>query len=89
MLNSLTSEWKEIDTGVPQGSVLGPFLFLIFIDDLENDIISQIKFFADDTMIFSSVHDTISSAAELNHDLQLIRNWAYQWKMAFNPDPNK
>ena len=40
-------------------------------------------------MIFSTVHDPISSTAELNHDLQLISDWAYQWKIVFNPDPNK
>ena len=89
VLNGLSSEWKEIEFGVPQGSIFGPLLFLISIDDLENDIISQVKFFADDTMIFSIVHDPISSAAELNRDLQLISDWAYQWKMAFNHDPNK
>ena len=40
-------------------------------------------------MIFSVVHDPVISAAELNHDLNLINKWAYQWKMAFNPDPSK
>ena len=40
-------------------------------------------------MIFSVVHDTVISVSELNHDLESISKWAYQWKMAFNPDPNK
>ena len=39
--------------------------------------------------VITIVHDPIISAAELNHDLQLISDWAYQWKMAFNPDPSK
>ena len=64
-------------------------LFLVYINDLENGIKSKIKFFADDTMLFSIVRDPNISAAELNHDLKLINQWAYQWKMAFNPDPTK
>ena len=50
---------------------------------------SKIKFFADDTILLSVVHDPSNSALELNHDLQLINNWAYQWKMSFNPEPTK
>ena len=79
----------KIDAGVPQGSVLGPLLFLIYINDLEDGIKSQIKFFADDTSLFSIVHDPNTSAVDLNRDLNLICQWAYQWKMSFNPDPNK
>ena len=47
------------------------------------------KFFADDTMLFSIVNDPALSANNLNHDLRLIQQWAYQWKMEFNPDPSK
>ena len=50
---------------------------------------SQVKFFADDTSLFSIVHDPIISAKDLNDDLTLISQWAHQWKMSFNPDPNK
>ena len=46
-------------------------------------------FFADDTMLFSVVNDPVISADELNHDLDIIYQWAHQWKMAFNPDPTK
>ena len=72
-----------------RGSVLGPHLFLIYINDLENGIISNIKYFADDTSLFSIVTNSTLSAFELNSDLKVIENWAYQWKMLFNPDPNK
>ena len=89
VLNGCKSEWGDIQSGVPQGSVLGPLLFLIYINDLEVGIKSKVKFFADDTSLFSIVKDPTISANDLNHDLELISNWAYQWKMSFNPDPNK
>ena len=89
VINGSESEWGVIESGVPQGSVLGPLLFLIYINDLENGIKSEIKFFADDTSLFSIVHDENISADDLNHDLNLISQWAFQWKMSFNPDPNK
>ena len=53
VLNGQTSEWKDILAGVPQGSVLGPILFLIYINDLPDGLISNAKLFADDTSIFS------------------------------------
>ena len=57
VLNGQESYWGDIKTGVPQGSVLGPLLFLVYINDLEEGIKSSIKFFADDTSMFSIVHD--------------------------------
>ena len=89
VLDGFCSEYTEVKAGVPQGSVLGPLLFLIYINDLEANIKSKIKFFADDTMLYSSVHDPATSAEDLNNDLEVIRTWAYQWKMQFNPDPTK
>ena len=74
---------------VESGSVLGPLLFLIYINDLEKGIKSKINFFVDDTSLFSILTDPTLSAVELNHDLNLIGQWAHQWKMSFNPDPNK
>ena len=50
---------------------------------------SNIKLFADDTSLFSVVHDVNASARELNDDLKKINKWAFQWKMSFNPDPSK
>ena len=62
---------------------------MIYINDLERGIKSNVKFFADDTLLFSIVNDPTISAEELNHDLTLISQWAYQWIMSFNPDPTK
>ena len=80
-----------IESGVLQGSVLGPLLFLIYINDLEVNPKSKVKFFADDTTFFSVVQDPLNSASDLNHDLQIISKWAHQWQMAFkfNPEHNK
>ena len=50
---------------------------------------STAKLFADDTSLFSVVHDVTKSVNELNDDLEKISNWAYQWKMSFNPDKSK
>ena len=82
IINGSVSEWGLLQAVVPQGSLLGPLLFLIYINDMEEGIKSQIKFFADDTSLFSVVIDPLLSAAELNHDLKLIESWAFQWKMS-------
>ena len=89
VINGQNSEWASIFSGVPQGSVLGPLLFLIFINDLETNIKCKVKFFADDTSLFSIVYDPHLTACDLNNDLRTISNWAHQWKMSFNPDPSK
>ena len=89
VLNGCESEWGLVESGVPLGSALGPLLFLIYINDLEKGILSEVKFFAYDTSLFSIVTDPVQSALDLNHDLYLIGNWAHQWKMSFNPDPTK
>ena len=80
---------EKIKAGVPQGSVLGPLLFLIYINDLPNGITSICKIFADDTSLFSKVLDVNKSVNELNSNLERINQWVYQWKMQFNPDPKK
>ena len=89
VLNGQVSTWKNINAGVPQGSILGPLLFLIYINDLTEGLTTNVKLFADDTSLFSVVHDTQTSANDLNKDLEIINNWAFQWKMNFNPDPAK
>ena len=89
MLNGQTSDWRKINSGVPQGSLLGPLLFLIYINNLSEGIISICKIFADDTSLFSKVYNTVNSENTLNTDLKSITNWAYQWKIKFNPDPKK
>ena len=89
VLNGTAAEYGNVFSGVPQGSVLGPLLFLIYINDLEENIMSHIRFFADDTMLFSIIKNPVETANELNQDLKTIQKWAHQWKLQFNPDPTK
>ena len=88
-LNGQSSSWTNVNAGVPQGSILGPLLFLIYINDLPDGLSSNAKLFADDTSLFSVVHDINTSTIELNSDLKKINDWAFQWKMTFNPDSSK
>ena len=75
-------------SGVPQVSVLG-LLFLIYMNDLPDGVNSLCKTFTDDVSRFSKVYDINKSVSELNTNLENISYWANQWKMQFNPDPNK
>ena len=69
--------------------MLGPLLFLIYINDLSEGLSSNAKLFADDASLFFVVHENNTSALELNSDLAKINRWAFQWKMSFNSDPKK
>ena len=89
VLNGQFSTWKNVNAGVPQGSILGPLLFLIYINDLTEGLSTNAKLFADDTSLFSVIHDIQTSANTLNKDLERISKWATQWKMSFNPDTTK
>ena len=89
VLNGQSSKWSHIKAGVPQGSILGPLLFLVYINDLPEGLTTSAKLFADDTSLFSVVHDSAASSASLNYDLLKIFPCAYRWKMVFNPDTSK
>ena len=86
VLNGRSSEWATVSPGVPQGSVLGPLFFLIYINDLTENVASGVKLFADDTSLFSVVQNENETALALNNDLENLRLWAWQWKMKFNAD---
>ena len=89
VVNGQASNWENIYAAVPQGSILGPLLFLIYVNDLAEYLSSNSKLFADDTSLFSVVRDLNTSAIEINDDLKKTEAWAHQWKMSFNPDPLK
>ena len=77
------SRWRTVTSGVPQGSVLGPVLFLIFISDLDFGILNSILKFADDTKVYGEVVNQKSREA-LQNDLDLLVKWSNEWQMKFN-----
>ena len=85
VLHNTNSDWKPISAGVPQGSILGPLLFLIYINDIVNDISSAIRLFADDTSLYLIVDNPVTSADTINNDLQIINSWSTAWLVDFNP----
>ena len=86
ILNGKSSSTKFINAGVPQGSILGPLLFIIFIDDITLDISSTSILYADDVTLMSfikSKEERIPAAASLNQDLCNIEKWATSWNVLF------
>ena len=78
------SPWTSVTRGVPQGTVLGPILFTIYINDIDENIKSQILKFADDTKLMAPVSNQ-EQITELQEDLAGAFHWAGKWKMEFNP----
>ena len=87
VLNGQVSSSADVKAGVSQGSILGSLFFLIYINDLSENLKSTVKLFADDASIFDVVKDPNASDEILNHGLTRI--WAYRWKMSFNLGPSK
>lgn len=83
IINGVESEWTPVTSGVPQGSVLGPLLFIIYINDLDNGINNIISKFADDTKIGNAIISE-SDRSSLQSDLNKISEWSENWQMPFN-----
>ena len=78
------SSWKSVlRGGVPQGSVLGPILFLVYINDLEEVVTGKLLKFADDTKLFRKTKE-IGDKQKLQDDIDILVRWSEQWQMLFN-----
>jgi len=85
VVNQVTSKSLPVRSGVPQGTVLGPVLFLAFINDMPQSVrSSNVRLFADDAIIYRSV-ETSSDSEHLQHDLAALERWELDWSMSFNP----
>ncbi len=85
-LRSTTSDIKQISAGVPQGSVLGPLLFLIYVNDITENLLSITRLFADDSSLSFSSTNTDDLEGIINHDLIILSDWAKRWLVNFNPN---
>ena len=84
MIDGEESESVPVTSGVPQGSVLGPILFLVYINDLPDEVRSQVRLFADDTALYLTMESEDDSSA-LQNDLDILSAWESRWDMEFNP----
>ena len=85
VLPGACSNWTSVHAGVPQGSILGPLLFLLFFNDIVEDIRFYIRLFADDTSLYIIVDNPVDAATELSSDLLKIHHWATKRLVIFNP----
>ena len=84
VIGGATSEWKYLEAGVPQGSILGPLLFLIYISDITDNISSNMNLFADDSCLMETFTDITAAFTKLNNDLAKLTTWAAQWLVIFS-----
>ena len=89
MYKDIFSSNRNINAGVPQESVLGPLLFLIYVNDVSENMISLCRLFADDNSLQSSSYNVATIEYTLNHDLDILDKWSSKWLMKFNPSKTK
>ena len=84
VVNGFKSDWAPVVSGVPQGTVLGPLLFSLHINDITADIESEIRLFADDCVCYREIKDK-EDTLKLQRDIDRLGNWARKWGMRFQP----
>ena len=82
-VDGVHSKWCRVISGVPQGSVLGPMLFIIYINDLSENINCNIKQYTDDTKLYTTVKE-IDDVMKFQHDLDSVAEWSNVWQLSFN-----
>ena len=84
VVNRAKSDWVPVLSGVPQGTVLGPLLFSLYINGISTDIDSMVRFFADDCVCYREIKDT-EDTLKLQKDIDQLGCWARKWGMRFQP----
>ena len=84
ILDNKQSSSSDVLSGVPQGTVLAPLLFLLFINDIPLQVQSKIRLYADDVILHRNIH-SIEDCYVLQRDLDLLTQWSHKWQMIFNP----
>jgi len=83
VLNDCKSSWSKVLSGIPQGSVLGPLLYVIYVNDLPVHVNNPIQLFADDTKVYARVVN-IDDCYQLQSDLKELESWSQKWQISFN-----
>ena len=82
-VNGSLSSWGEVTSGVPQGSVLGPILFVIYVNEVPKLVSSKIKIFEDDTKLYGPVRSQVD-AQRIQEDLDVLVEWSKKWMLKFS-----
>ena len=81
-MNGTKSKWSDVESGVPQGTVLGPVLFSLHINDILDNVSSDIRLFADDCVCYRVI-DSTEDCKILQNDIDKLGSWARKWGMRF------
>ena len=84
VIRGTCSSWSPVLSGVPQGTILGPVLFILFVNDISSGILSTVKLYADDTKIYREISDIPRDTAILQSDLFHLKSWSEAWQLNFN-----
>ena len=82
-VGSEKSHWQTVSSGIPQGSVLGPVLFIVFINDMPNTVKSLIKLFADDAKIYKAI-ESVHDISIIQDDIDKLYQWSLDWQLPLN-----
>ena len=83
VIDGCSSDWLPVTSGVPQGTILGPLLFLIYINDIGKDLSSNVRLFADDCVLYREI-SSLCDCTLLQHDINLLHKWTQKWHLVLS-----
>ena len=86
VLRGNCSDWSPVISGVPQGTVFAPILFIIYINDILTNVTSIVTIYADDTKIYRTINEPDKNTPAIQLDLNRLSDWATKWQLHFNPE---